>query len=545
MPIRTVEIEGNRIKVDVPDGAPDDFVLRFAYEEYQKATAPDEAPNFDYSVDTGSMEAGLIGAGRTVDKWVQGAGELYDKATGDQKSQERRAAREKMKDDLYAALADDHPVATTLGEIAPFLVGGTAYIPGQVALGAVQSGLMYDENQGENAAVGGVLSAAPGLLGKGYRALKTGANRMRQMPTTETLLNRVAAVSDETGTARRSMSQVADARGFPLSPGERTGNKFLQRVDAALESSPLTSGAWGAHKEKQLKAINRLITESMGETPVDEITETVLDKAATRIGNEFNRLTKGRNMMPDDEFVDAWIAADDELVNGLFDSETVRNALSRLAQRVDDGKPITSGDYQLMSSQITRKLQSASLDGDERQALGAIKEALDGLVERQLSGRSLERFRDARSQWKAYKYAAEMFDGEKVSAVKLGNKLARKDELGMTRGRNKTPLYDAGRLGRAFRPGVGNSGTADRLMMAGLIGVGSYAYGNEGGDAALHGLAGAVVPGLAARAYLKGGSPALANLVNKAPGVAKNILLDPRYQFLLGRSAVGAYATNE
>lgn len=542
--------------VEFSDDMTDEEISEALNQEYVKSLGANVNPNAaneaveDLAKNTGSLEAGLIGAGRTVDKWVQGAKNIYAGVTGDEKMKERLSVREKMKDDLYKELSEEHGVATTVGEIAPFFVGGGSSIPAQMLTGAVQAGLTYDENQGQNALTGGAIAGVlPGAM-KGYRALRTGASRLGPMPTTQEMLSRVASKTDDNmHLGRRTANQIADANQFPLSPAERTGNRLLERIETALESNPYTAGAWASHKQGQVKAINKMVTKAMGIKPTGEISETVLDDAASKLNKEFDILTRGKRMLPDDQFIDEWIMIDDEVVEGLFDSDVAQRALRTLAQKIDDGKPITTADYQKMSSQITKKMQSAALDGNDKQILGMVKDSLDGLLERQLDGESLQKFRVARNKWKAYKYAAEMWDGrDAISGAKLGNKLKRKDEYGFLRGKNDSPLYDAGRLGRMYRPYTGNSGTADRMLAnAALFGGGAgagYMTGGEDG-AILGGAAAVAAPHLAAKAYLGGGSAGVANLVNRTASGSKNLLLDPMYQALLGRAAVGGYVTQE
>lgn len=545
-----VEFMGESI--EFPDDMSDEDIKKALDQEYLRSLDIDVDPDAAskaverLAADMSSFDAGLVGAGRTVDKWIQGAKNIYAGVTGDEKAKARLAAREKMKDELYAELADESPVATTVGEIAPFLIGGGSSIPAQMAMGGVQAGLTYDENQGENAAIGAAISGAIPGAGKLYRGLKKGVSRLGPMASTDDMLNRVAQSVDETTMTRRGMNEIADQADFPLSPGERTNNRMLQSIEAGLESLPFTSPVMAAHKQAQKQAVNRMVGEAMGEKGVKEVTEEVLDRAHNRLSREFKRLTIGQKMMPDDEFIEAWVRADDELVEGLFDSKTASTALKRIAQRIDDNKPILDRDYQLMSSQITKKLKSPSLDGDEKQVLGYIKDALDDLVERNLGNDKLARFRKVRGQYKAYKYAAENTDTGNVSGRKIANKLQRRDEAGFTRGRNRTPLYDAARLDRAFKPVINDSGTAPRMLAAGTIAGGaSLASGSEGEEALRDALLVGGGSALAAKAYLKGGSPLLANLVNQGTRTSKNLLLDPRFQSLLGRSAVGGYVTNE
>jgi hypothetical protein len=51
-----------------------------------------------------------------------------------------------------------------------------------------------------------------------------------------------------------------------------------------------------------------------------------------------------------------------------------------------------------------------------------------------------------------------------VSGTALASKLQRADRSGFLFGKNQTPMYQAARFAQAFKPTVGNSGTATRSL---------------------------------------------------------------------------------
>lgn len=552
----TVEFNGTPITMEVPKGSPDEFITRFAYDKYREmlevANAPiesdlDGAFARDMEKVTDDTSGFVTGAGRTVDQWVAGAENLIAKATGDERKQKRIALRESLEDRLYEKLQDAKPVSTMAGEIAPYLVGGGSSITSQALTGAVQAGLTYGENQGEQALIGGALSAAPGLIGKGYKVIKHGAQRLNPMPTTDEMIEGVARRIDAEKFPPRTSNQIADANNFPLTPGQRSGSRMLQNVEAGLDSHPLTSGVTDSIRHDQMSAINRMVAESMGEKGVTEMTEEVLNNAHDRISRKFNLLTIGREMQVDDALRGTLQKLDDEVAEGIFDRDIAKGAIKKLLNKADNGSPITDKDYQKISSQITRRLKNKNMDGDEKEVIGAIKDALDDFVERNLDGGKLDEFKEARSQWKAYKYATEFTKDGNVSGPMLANKLQRMDERGFTRGQNRTPLYDAARLGRSYRPVIGNSGTANRMNAAALLtGGGLYANSDSHSEGMDNALLGALLMAGGSRAYLRGGSNAsLANLIGRSANATKKAPLDPRLQALLGRGLAGTYVANE
>ena len=77
-----------------------------------------------------SFQAGLIGAGRVVDKTISGVQDLAYRATGDDAAVERLRAEQAGNDRAYARLAETNPVATAVGEIAGYVP--SAMVPGGI-----------------------------------------------------------------------------------------------------------------------------------------------------------------------------------------------------------------------------------------------------------------------------------------------------------------------------------------------------------------------------------------------------------------------------
>jgi hypothetical protein len=89
----------------------------------------------------------------------------------------------------------------------------------------------------------------------------------------------------------------------------------------------------------------------------------------------------------------------------------------------------------------------------------------------------------------------------------LANKLKRSDEKGVRLGRTQSDLYNAARFADAFRPIVGNSGTATRSFLPWMIGMGGIGAGagalnDTAVGGGLLGLGGALGANVLARGYM-------------------------------------------
>jgi hypothetical protein len=109
-------------------------------------------------------------------------------------------------------------------------------------------------------------------------------------------------------------------------------------------------------------------------------------------------------------------------------------------------------------------------DRDLGRALYQVKDYVDDLVAQGLKAEELTQYNAARSQYRNLMLLTQRVgvlnpSTGNVSALNLANLLQQKDKGGYLMGRNQSDAYNALRFAQAFKPIVGDSGTATRSMI--------------------------------------------------------------------------------
>jgi hypothetical protein len=281
-------------------------------------------------------------------------------------------------------------------------------------------------------------------------------------------------VGDDAATGLSPGQNMARA-GFPqgrLTPGQATGNKLLQRLEAKLESQPMTAGPFDRIKDMNAREVNRAAARAIGET-ADNLNPEVLDRAVTRLGSVFDdvRDTTVRQIEPSDyvarmsSLQDEFEAIGPQLMNHPLVERLVKHAQAGQASGKDLGN-LTSK----LTREINRQMTSAQGDRELGRALVGVKEYVDDLVAQGLSGDRLKAYDAARGQYRNLMLLTSRVgtinpSTGNVNGGALANLLQQKDRSGYLFGRNDTDMYSAARFAQAFKPIVGDSGTATRMPL--------------------------------------------------------------------------------
>lgn len=300
-------------------------------------------------------------------------------------------------------------------------------------------------------------------------------------------------VGDDAATGLTRGQELARA-GFPqgrLTPGQATGNKLLQRLEAKLESQPMTAGPFDRIKDSNAREINRAAARAIGET-ADNLNSEVLDRAVTRLGGVFDDARDATQRTIDaQQFTERMRAVGDEfeaigpqLWNHPLVERLVRHAESGQASGNDLGN-LTSK----LTREINRQMTSAQGDRELGRALVGVKDYVDDLVAQGLSGDRLRAYENARSQYRNLMLLTSRVgtinpSTGNVNTGALANVLQQKDRAGFLFGRNQSDMYSAARFGQAFKPIVGDSGTATRMplqsptdfVLSAIPTLGTWAY---------------------------------------------------------------------
>lgn len=401
--------------------------------------------NYNAADDVGALDAGIIGAGRTVDKFLTGVGDLF---AGDE--QQAATAREQAQNDLaYAKLQDQHPVATTVGEIAGY--APSMMIPGgmaaQTAAGGATGAAMYNtpEERAKQGAIDAGISAAPYGVGK--------------------VLKKAMAAQGS------RLANRADDLNWNLTPGEALDSAGLKRVEASLESFPPTAGPMRNRKAGRQEAMNKVALNAIGETG-NNFADDALLAARARVGQVFDETIKPKTFEIDSAFLNQLGETEGIAKQGLLGGGETGKIVDRILEAASKGDGVVSGSelQQWRTTLGTAASKAAKSDNATQEYTNALKgmgSAIDDLIERSLTPTELKNWKQARQQWTAIKQLEKSKSIDEVGNVrgrKLANNLSAHDVPGYYRGGNKSDLYDAARLSRAYAP-MPDSGTASRMSI--------------------------------------------------------------------------------
>lgn len=284
------------------------------------------------------------------------------------------------------------------------------------------------------------------------------------------------SVGDDASAALTRSQQQLLGRGKELgmkfTPGQATGSRALQQMEAKLESQPMTSGPFFALKDANQKALNREVAASFGEA-ADTVDDVVLNRAMTRLGNVFEAAKDdiARPIEPQ-RFLSFYANMQDE-VRGItkgFESHDLVQDLVKLANTgAATGKqlqPLTSK----LGKAAYKEMTQQSGDRELGLALYQVKDFVDDLLQSGMDAKQAAKFGQARGQYRNLINVLSRTNivnpsSGNVQGRALAQMLQQRDRAGFTLGRNRTGMYDAARVAQAFPPIVGDSGTATRSMV--------------------------------------------------------------------------------
>lgn len=439
-----------------------DDQLRALYAQTAPAK-PEPTAGEMASEGVGPMQAGLIGAGKATDDLVQGAKQLYYKATGNQPELDALAQQQDEAQRHYGPLKQQNPFSAAIGESLPTMAamvasGGSSSFPIALAKGALSSGAAEAAKYGtdQERLDRGVRGAAEGALGTG---VGWGLGRV------VTPMGRTAA-----GAGPEAVD-AANKLGVQLTPGQQSGNVWLRRAEQMLAQRPGSGGVFAGLADRNTAAINKAAASAMGET-ADAVDSGVFAAARERIGNQFKTLTQKVDVKLGDGFVDALANVEKSYADavGAFPSlanakvpKVIDDALSLAAKGEMSGK-----QYQAVRSALSKQAKDAfaASQSDLGQALKGVASALDDAAGQSMTATERAAFQQARSQWAAMRTLEKgnvVFNGN-VSPALVKSAVQQKNPVSYKTGELKGPLAAIARYAEGVRP-LSDSGTAANQAM--------------------------------------------------------------------------------
>jgi hypothetical protein len=337
--------------------------------------------------------------------------------------------------------------------------------------------------------------------------------------------------------AQQRAAEAGKELGMKMTPGQETGSRGLQQLEAKLQALPSTSAPFNAVGRNNQNVLNATAARAIGESG-SSVDSNVLEAANERLGSVFDSVRNAKNVVMTDPKTTKGIldSIDDDVAGLLPGNGTIRdNKLVQNLEHLTSTGAVTGEQLGTLSSKLGRaaykQMSSPSGDRDLGAALYKVKDHADDLLESSLSGPEKDTYAAARQQYRSLMQLTSRTGivnpaTGNVSGVNLASKLQQSDRGGYLFGKNDSDLYNAARFASAFKPIVGDSGTATRSM--------------DLKDMAL------AVPGnLSTFAYLHAPVSNIVKGAVKLPSKAKNVLdegLSPR---TLTGAATGAADASE
>ena len=286
----------------------------------------------------------------------------------------------------------------------------------------------------------------------------------------------LGAVAPEAGAAltaaQRAILERGKALGFKTTPAQETGSRSLLQMEARMESSPFTSGPFNTIKAENQRVLNKATAQAIGVNS-DELSNPVLAQAQRQISDVYKKVATPDLRKIDQMTVLNGIDLVDNAFEGLTTQPLKTNIFVKQFQDLANKGQASGEQLQALSSKIGRRakneMTTASGDRELGTALFQIKEMVDDALASGLSQAEQQAFAQARNNYRnlmTIRTASGVVNPSSgnVSGLNLASALTRKDPQGFVFGQNQTPMYEAARFAQAFRPIVGDSGTATRSM---------------------------------------------------------------------------------
>lgn len=375
---------------------------------------------------------------------------------------------------------ESNPVTSTVAEIGGGLLTGGAGAGRAAAakgaslvarsaatgagLGAV-SGAGYSES--DNAS--GVLSDAAkgGVLGGMTGAAFPAAGQALAKGKARVLAGR------STDPYKQAVGLLDDAK-IPMTTAQRSGANWAKSAEQTLSEVPLGGKPLQTTFENQKRAFTRQLFKMIGVDDADMLTRENLEKAGQKLSREYTEALQGKGIdLADDKFLAA--LADIEAKHARFvDDPTKRKVRSIISEFLDEATtgPTKTGDwYQKQRSIFAKRAMRNSETSD---LFDDLKRALDDAFA-ESAGKDVKGNLDAR--YAQYRQLRDMFDGVKGGAEGAEG-FVPPGQLARLAGRKpgSQEWRDFTRAGATVLPDrMGNSGTAQRQFMLGLLGGGGVA----------------------------------------------------------------------
>jgi hypothetical protein len=485
--------------VSFPDDMPKRQIAGLIASKFPKDTGSDKGEyraslqGFNATVPFGERIVAGMSAGVAAPFADESIGELYSQARSNQKATETSNPNAYLGGNLAGAamtlpigLSKTVANPSAIGNIANGLNKASSTIGNFVRGGEVAKDagtLAKLGNVGLQSAKGAGVAGATGAL-YGYGGSKNDLNSPEALRDAATVGGYSAAVGGAipvlgagAGAAIGAIlpkidDGLADAAALarkykiPLSLDQVTNNPALKNVQKVSQELPL-SGQQG-FREKQMRAYNRAIFNTVG-VQAETFTPKTMEQAFSKVGGEFDAVTKGKLFNIGGDFIDNLTQSADEIASA-YGKEAADTFQKEAARVINDFK----GDT-VTGELISR--QRARINALARKASQGQKEALleleNNIVDGITSGDPAvqQALSQAKQRYKnliVLEPIANKSKGGFISPSQLNTRVSQVYKRAHTIG-NSGEIGDLARIGNELLPALGGSDTTQKLLTAGAM----------------------------------------------------------------------------
>lgn len=483
--------QGQKFKINAPDGATQEQVLAYAQQQFaapqQKVDQP-ENPSMSRTLLDQGVQGATFGFGDEISDFLgafgskvystafdpeltagKGVGDLYNEARGMSKQRLSAEFEQNPVTSIAANLAGGlltggAGLSTKTGTaVANSLrTGNTATRIGKGMLAGAASGGLYgagsadDGNRVKGATTGAAIGGAiPLAIGAGGATLKAGAKALT--PTIEEGMRPIINLAQKYKIPV-ALSQV----------GEGNAIKNFQKVSKELPFS-----GESAFREKQMKAFNHALIKTTGGNS-NRFSPELMDNLFTKVGKEFDDFGKGKSFNLNEEFIagTSKILDDAEIISkgGI---EGLNKQIAKIYADASDG--VIRGELLAKHrGEVNRLARKAGKTGNaevqellhdlENVIIDTIKSGDDA------AGQAFAKTKQKYKNLLVIEPLAAKAKGGNVSPSQLHTRVSKIYGRQFTRG-NAGEIGDLARIGNELLPELGGSDTVQKAIYGGGLGT--------------------------------------------------------------------------
>lgn len=399
-----------------------------------------------------------------------------------------------------------HPYAESVGEFVPGLVGG-----GEGAIGRTLL------KKGAQAVGGGVGAEAGGEAAQALGSDHETAARVLGSIAGQSLpgMLKRAVTPFPISAERQASVDTLRKEGVEPTAGDVTGSKTLKYAEHALGGAPGSGGAYHEAKEAIDSQYAKAALKRIGED-APRATPEVMERAATRIGKQFDDLSARNKAKPDVQYAQDILKAQQDYDHLFVDplkkpivGKIVENAINHILRGTMDGEV-----YQAQRSMLERMRRGYRQDPELSGFIAEVRDALDGVMERSIKQNNpgdLGAWKEVRNQYRNMLTLERVTSGAGESAAEGTISPARLRQAAVATGGRKSYAQGEGDFGELARAGNSiltqppTSGTTERAFLHAVpAAIGGGIAGAMGGspEALLAAITGAAAPGVVGRGLM-------------------------------------------